>query len=66
MTTITFAPCTGLIRPTSDTEALFKEVDALRAQKAQHAYLSPEWLRLGAEVCRLTEQIRKIATEGGK
>ena len=56
----------GRIRPTDATKALFKEVDILRAQKAQHAYLSPEWLRMGAEVCRLTEQIRKIATEGGK
>ena len=56
----------GRIRPTPATQALFDNVDRLRAEKATHATLSTEWLRLGAEVCRLTEAIRKMTTEAGR
>ena len=56
----------GRIRPTPATQALFDNVDRLRAEKFTHAYLSPEWLRLGAEVCKLTEVIRKMATEASR
>lgn len=53
----------GRIRPTAATQALFDQLDDLRAQKRQHPWLSPEWLRLGAAICALTEAIRKIETE---
>jgi len=56
----------GRIQPTPATAHLFAQVDALRAEKFTHPYLSPEWLRLGAEVCKLSEKIRKIASAGGK
>jgi len=64
MALLDFPPYAGRIRPTAATEALFAQVDELRAQKRQHAWLSPEWLRLGAAICTLTEAIRKIETEG--
>ena len=54
----------GRIRPTPATQALFDNVDRLRAEKFTHACLSPEWLRLGGKVCELSEAIRKIETEG--
>jgi len=63
---IDYPPCAGRIRPTPATAALFAQVDELRAQKRQHVWLSAEWLRLGAEVCRLTEVIRKMTTEAGR
>jgi hypothetical protein len=53
----------GRIQPTPATAHLFAQLGALRAEKFTHATLSPEWLRLGGEVCKLTEKIRKIVTE---
>lgn len=64
MAGIDYPPCPGRIRPTAATEALFAQVDELRAAKRQYAWLSPEWLRLGGKVCELSEAIRKIETEG--
>lgn len=66
MANIDYPPCAGRIRPTAATQALFDQLDDLRAQKQRHPWLSPEWLRLGAAICTLTEAIRKIETEGGK
>lgn len=54
----------GRIRPTPATQALFDEMDRLRAEKFTHPCRAPEWLRLGGEVCKLTEQVRKIVQEG--
>ena len=54
----------GRIQPTPVTQALWDQVVALRAEKFTHPWLSPEWLRLGHEICKVSEQIRKAETEG--
>lgn len=59
-----FVHVAGRIQPKPATQSLWDQIAALRVEKFTHPWLSPEWLRLGHEICKFSEQIRKAETEG--
>lgn len=58
-----FVHVVGRIQPKPATQVLWDQIAALRVEKFTHPWLSPEWLRLGHEICKISEQIRKAETE---